>query len=258
MELSFVCFILNLTLYFLCLFLQMDPIRTKIALTALTSRALISSLSVISNIVIPDHNASDVFSWTPGPFNNNYTLTIADKVINLVTDGLNKWDAQYFLHVANHGYTYENCLAFFPLFPTALRSAADVIYWLQVDYGLMHYTSALRLGGIAVNLIAFVISSILIFDLSRRVLRDDFLAYKSALFFCLNPASIFFSASYSEALHCVFTLYGLLKLEKGFSIKMSLAFGVATAVRANASINVCFILYKGKKNNHFGKKVLCF
>jgi phosphatidylinositol glycan class V len=47
------------------------------------------------------------------------------KFVNFIS--ANKF--QYFLHVANNGYTYENTLAFFPLYPILVRGTAEVIYW---------------------------------------------------------------------------------------------------------------------------------
>jgi phosphatidylinositol glycan class V len=63
---------------------------------------------------------------------------------------------------------------------------------MQVDYGLLHFSSTLKLAGILVNAACFVLAARTLYDLSRRVLRDEYLAYKAALYFCLNPASIFF------------------------------------------------------------------
>ena len=116
---------------------------------------------------------------------------------------------------------------------------------MKVEYGLIHLTSALKLGGILLSNGAFVMASLTLFDLSRKVLRDDVMAYRAALLFCLNPASIFFSATYSEALNCLLTFYGMIKLEKGFSIKMALFFAGASGCRSNSILNAGFIFYKG-------------
>ena len=63
---------------------------------------------------------------------------------------------------------------------------------MQVDYGLVHFDSCLKLAGILVNLGCFVMAARALYDLSRRVLKDEYLAYKAAMYFCVNPASIFF------------------------------------------------------------------
>ena len=63
---------------------------------------------------------------------------------------------------------------------------------MQVDYELMHFVSCLKLAGILVNLACFILAARALYNLSRRVLKDEYLAYKAALYFCLNPASIFF------------------------------------------------------------------
>ena len=79
-----------------------------------------------------------------------------------------RWDGQYFLHIADNGYTYENTFAFFPIYPISVRAFAEVIYWLQVDYSLIHFTSALKLSAILVNIGAFVLSAVMLHELSRK------------------------------------------------------------------------------------------
>ena len=48
-----------------------------------------------------------------------------------------RWDGEFFLHVANNGYSYENTLAFFPLYPMTVMSVGEVVHWMQVDYNLI-------------------------------------------------------------------------------------------------------------------------
>jgi phosphatidylinositol glycan class V len=79
-----------------------------------------------------------------------------------------RWDGQYFLHIADNGYTYENTLAFFPLYPFCVRILSEAIYWAQVEYALIHFTSALKLSAILVNIGAFVLAAVILHDLSRK------------------------------------------------------------------------------------------
>ncbi len=223
----------------------MDAIRTKIALTALFSRLVVWILSVVSNALIPDHDAGDAFRWTPTPRVNE--TSFLDSVISFLFDGLTRWDGQHFLHIANNGYTYESSLAFFPVYPAVVRLVGELVYWLQVDYGLLHFSSALRIAAVLLNVACFTGAALALFELSRRVLREDYLAYKSALIFCWNPASVFFSAAYSESLYSLMTFCALLRLERagGFAVKTALLLAAASAVRANALVNAGFALYKG-------------
>ena len=73
--------------------------------------------------------------------------------------------------------------------------AGDVLYWLQVDYGLIQFHSALKLAALLINAGFFSLAAVSLYDLSWRLFRDEYLAYKSALFFIVNPASIFFTGT---------------------------------------------------------------
>ena len=114
-----------------------------------------------------------------------------------------------------------------------------------MEYGLIRFNSALVLAAVMVNVAAFVAAALALHELSRKVLRDEYLAYKSALLFCVNPASVFFTAAYSESLHAAVTFLVMLKIEKGFSFQMATVLALSTAVRSNAILNLGFIFYKG-------------
>ena len=102
----------------------------------------------------------------------------------------------------------------------------------------MHFTSALKVSAILVNVGAFVFAAIVLYDLSRRgrlaiflqievyifhvaqkyvvifylsVLNDEYLSYKAVIYFCFNPASIFFTAPYSESFHAAVSFYIMLR-----------------------------------------------
>ena len=89
----------------------MDPVKQKIIRTALASRAAIWALAFVADSFVPNHDAG-VFAWSVTP--QIEQLTLGDKLVNWIADWSTRWDGQYFLHIANNGYTYENTLAFFP------------------------------------------------------------------------------------------------------------------------------------------------
>jgi phosphatidylinositol glycan class V len=72
-------------------------------------------------------------------------------------------------------------------------------------------------------------------------------AYKAALLFCLNPASIFFSAPYSETFYALFSFSAFLTLEKGMGVWSGIFLALASSTRANGLINLGFVVYKSMK-----------
>ena len=224
----------------------MDPLRSKVVVSALTSRLVLIVACIVADAIMPNY-PSDVFKWVQSSNSAEGAVTVCDKLVNVLLGGLVRWDAHYFLHVADNGYTYENTLAFFPLYPILVRALAEVVYWCQVEYGLIRFNSALILAAVGVNVAAFVAAAVALHELSRKVLRDEYLAYKSALFFCFNPASIFFTAPYSEAIHSALSFMVMLKVEKGFTFQMGLFLAASATVRSNGLLNLGFVVYKGLK-----------
>jgi len=66
---------------------------------------------VIFNAIVLDHEP-DVFNPPREEVNR-----LGDRIVEFLFGGFQRWDALYFMHIAEHGYTYENTLAFFPAFP---------------------------------------------------------------------------------------------------------------------------------------------
>ena len=62
-------------------------LRAKVITTALYSRVAVIALSCISNLFIPNHDPG-AFIWTPSSDGGVSFPTIADRLINLVFDGL--------------------------------------------------------------------------------------------------------------------------------------------------------------------------
>lgn len=222
-------------------------LEEKVKWFAISSRVVILFLQLLFNSAVPDHDAG-VFVK---PRDTNRTESNADAAVSFVFGGLTRWDGQYFLHIAEYGYTYENTLAFFPLFPLLLRQLSYFVIFLIDDVfggflfcrGFISIHTTLILVSVVLNNVLFVKTSIVLYKLSDIVLKSEKLAYASAILFCINPASIFFSAVYSESLYCFLTFYTLLKIKQKNSVVNNLLVGISGVARSNGVLNIGFIAY---------------
>lgn len=203
----------------------------------------------ISNVLIPDHQADAFVS----PEDPEIPVSWADQVVRTLLGGLVRWDAQYFLHIAQYGYTHENTLAFFPLFPLVVRFIATILN-LPLQF-ICNYYSTLLISAVLLNFYLFLKTAVIFHKLSEEVLRNEVLAYRAALLFCVNPASVFFTAPYSEGLFAFLTFSALLFNETKSTSVAALPFGLASAARSNGLVNVGFILYRKLQDcsNYFNK-----
>lgn len=223
--------------------------RQKILWFAFSSRVFVIILQAISNILIPDHNANVFMS----PEDPSLPQTYADIIVNKLFGGLKRWDAQYYIHIAQYGYTYENCLAFFPAFPLAVRYTG---YGLNSLFGsILNIHSLLLISAVLLNVVVFLKSADILHRLSLRVLRSESKAYKAAILYCVNPASIFFTAPYSETLFAWMSFYTMLKCTDNETLRFAnidilsgLPAGLSMFTRSNGSVNIGFILYASFKN----------
>ncbi|XP_061719588.1 GPI mannosyltransferase 2 [Cydia pomonella] len=223
--------------------------RQKLLWFAFSSRIVLLILQAISNFIIPDHNANVFVS----PEDAGLRRTAADAAVNTLLGGLKRWDAQYFIHIAQYGYTYENCLAFFPFFPLVVRYVAYGLNSLVGSFLNIH--SSLLISAIIINVIMFIKSADILHRLSLRVLRSESKAYKAVVLYCVNPASIFFSAPYSETLFALMSFYTMLKCTENETLRFAniditsgLPTGFSMITRSNGTVNMGFILYTSFKN----------
>ncbi|XP_060534913.1 GPI mannosyltransferase 2 [Cylas formicarius] len=239
----------------------------KIARIAYASRTALIALQFVANRLIPDHDAG-VFTYPAPTGGRNY----CDAAVDYALGGFLRWDAQYFMHIARHGYTYENALAFFPFYPLAVsvagRTVSPALIFCQLD-------SILLAVFVIVNVVVFKHAALALYKLTGA-LFDQRLAYGSAVLFCFNPASVFFVAPYTECVFSYLTFQSLTnclslhakyaKPKAAFSIKDLLYLtpvALSTATRSNGLLNVGFPVYivacsclKGLKPNSPNLNVL--
>lgn len=192
------------------------------------------------NGIIPDHNANVFHPPETG------NATRADSIVLKVFGGFRRWDAVYFLHVAEHGYIYENSLAFFPLFPVTVRWLASAVH-LVLGWCLT-LSSAILISAVMLNVVYFVLSAVFLFHASRLITRSIELSCVATLLYCINPASIFFSAGYSESMFAAATFCGLILCEKNRLLAASMVFGLSSGTRSNGIISAGFVVYRQLKN----------
>lgn len=219
---------------------------------AIFSRIFVIFLQCISNHLIDDHNA-DGFRAPVDPLLRKGKF---DRIIEVLLEGFRRWDAQYFLHISEHGYTYENTLAFFPLYPLCIKIVRYIVAHV-ISFMTVHTLSLLI--GIILNVIFFAKASNAVYELGRRVLKDQRKAEVAAILFCFNPASIFFTAPYSESLYSWLSFTLMIKcFEDINSVLIVVPLSLSILCRSNGLLNIGFVIYFGLKKMFNQNTLLSF
>jgi phosphatidylinositol glycan class V len=185
-----------------------------------------------------------MWDWTTDAFKGIQKPTEPfDKLVNFFIGGLSNWDSRHFLHIAEFGYTWESALAFFPLFPMILRLCGSLIYFF---IPFISFRYSMIVAGVIISNVSFVAAGLVLFKLIHKItgnLKESLIA---VYVFCWNPASIFFSACYTESLYALITFFGMYTLEQQpFSrtnqILSAIIFSFAFMTRSNGFLNVGYI-----------------
>lgn len=174
-----------------------------------------------------------------------------------------RWDGVYFAAIARDGYTYEHIGAFFPLYPLLVRVLARGV--ARLACGTLQRASCIVLAGALLSNACFVLAALVLRALGRAVLgrrgAGAAVADRAALLFCASPASIFFSALYTESLFALLSLLGLWALAARpwprALAPAALALAAATATRSNGAVSCGFVLYAAAATVVPLDRVLC-
>lgn len=243
-------------------------LRQKTLLWAIYSRAFVLVLQLFVHFAInqetlsnteSEETASNVtFEWVRSvDEKHTETFTLAD-AISFAFGGLfvsKEADVQHNLHIADNGYTYEPNLAYFPLYPLMVKGLSSAFHWLGTDLVFTAVgneesplPSHISICALVVNFALFLLAVDKLYALSRIVLRDEYLAYKSALFFCISPASVIFTAPLAETALAAFTFASMITIEKGMGLFTGVYLALATSCRACGLVNLSFVLYNSMKS----------
>lgn len=225
---------------------------TNITRLAVFSRLFVIFMQCISNHLVEDHDAGDVFRAPMDPLKKRK----CDTIIDMLLGGFRSWDGEYYLHIAEYGYTYENTLAFFPLFPLCIK---------LLRFGIINVTPFLSvralslLIGVIINVVFFVKAANTLYQLGCKVFRDHRKAEIAAMLFCFNPASIFFTAAYSESLYSWLSFLVMLKcFEDINSVLIIVPLSLSIFCRSNGLLNIGFVVYYGLKKMFTQTSMLSF
>ncbi|XP_059621069.1 GPI mannosyltransferase 2 [Phlebotomus argentipes] len=202
---------------------------------AIASRLALINIQFLSNLIFPDHNAG-VFESPVAPEQAGQL----DWLVESFLGGFRRWDGQYFLHIAEYGYTYENTLAFFPLFPLCIRAIAHCLLYLLPVLSLR---STLLLVAVCLNVFFFMKAVQSLYDLSCRVLGQKSRAKIVVFLFCFNPASVFFSAPYTESLFAWLTFTVMNQCVQDISVSIAFPLSLSILCRSNGLLNIGFLCY---------------
>lgn len=212
------------------------PFRFVIFVSILSRLALIS-IQLLTSKLITDHKAI--------AYHNCYHRALAHdgssspKVSSSIfpiyqtIQGFTKWDAQYFLEISIDGYPKEQHLVFLPLLPLVLSSTIELLNRILgyipeniQDQGIRteRYISSAVICTFLNNFIFFPVAALALYTLTKSLRGNDhYFARKVVLWFCFNPASVFFSSCYSESLFSALVFPAICLIEYQNHMSPSLA-----------------------------------
>ena len=166
-----------------------------------------------------------------------------DIITETAFGGLDNWDSEYFIFIAQHGYReFEQSMAFFPLYPLLMRTLSYTVFYPLSFF--TSYRSVALISGVAINFIAFPLTTSALYLLTHEITHNRRLSFLAAALFCVNPASVFMTAVYTECLFAMFAFLGLFLLEKHWDWLAALSLSLAAATRSNGILLCGFLAFK--------------
>ena len=197
---------------------------------------MIIIMQVIANILIPDHQGSmdDVVMRIHRHPNH-------DMITEILLGGFDNWDSEYYLYIAQHGYTFLQSMAFFPLYPMLIWLVGRVLLF-PLSF-LLADRSLFLLAGSLVNVCVFPLAAVALYLLTLFSTSNQGFSIMTITLFCVNPASVFMSTVYTETIYAFCTFGGLCLLTLDYGWSGSLLFSLAAATRSNGIILVGFVAF---------------
>ena len=140
-----------------------------------------------------------------------------DARTDLLFDTFAHWDAQWFLHIAEHGYDSKQATSFFPLYPLLVHAVAVV-------------TRSAVVAGVLISLVAAGAAAVALVRIARPLLGPA-AASDVLLLVALYPLAFVFTAPQSDALFLALAAWSFLLAQRGSPVRAGVLGGLAVATR---------------------------
>lgn len=183
-----------------------------------------SRLAIFLVAVVAAVSAGQVAKEEPSRFDIPAITAPFEGVGELALSPLARWDAVWYLSIANYGYGEADSPrhAFFPLYPVLSRGVATL-----GGGG----PGAVLLAAYAVALAAFLAALALLYRLTELELGRA-AAWPAVLLLCVFPASLYFGAPYAESVFLLCSVGALYAARTGHWAWAGAAAGAASATRS--------------------------
>jgi len=166
--------------------------KGRLVLLVVSSRLFVFLTAVLSNFFVGERATPGAWR-TDLPFFNLFAV----------------WDSRFYLDIAVEGYVKGVNWPFFPLYPLIIRLASLPLL------SFVSRENAAVFAGVMTSNLLFAALVVYFYRLSRDLFESEEVAWLSALFLSVYPASVFFSALYTESLFLLLTVAALYHLERG-------------------------------------------
>jgi Mannosyltransferase (PIG-V) len=169
-------------------------------------------LALVGSAVVLPNDSTGVPGWPPPPAQNG--------AVSTVVTAFERWDALWFLRIADQGYKeLDGSAAFFPLFPLAVRFVSAAVGGHPL------------LAALLVSHLSFLGALILLYMLSAEEFNED-IARRAVLLLAVFPTAFFFFAPYSESLFLFLCLGSFRSARRGKWVTAGIFGALAAATRS--------------------------
>ncbi|KAJ2845527.1 ER membrane glycoprotein subunit of the GPI transamidase complex-like protein [Coemansia brasiliensis] len=201
---------------------------------AASSRLFSLGLGVVSSAIVGDYDASAQMVL-------GHAQSLSARMFHALAHTVLRWDAFYFVHIAAHGYVYEQEHAFFPLLPQLMRLLSATVLAPLVD--TIGEAAVLAIAGAVVSNVCFVLAAAVLYRLGCHTLNNERLAFVAATLFVFAPSNMFMSAAYTESLFALLIFTALLLVARQQYFAAALCLGASSLCRSNGVVYAGFIVW---------------